>query len=88
MYFNTCLKYNVCDIFQKISTWQQKSEENINEDNLTKRKSSLALIKAMTSFDRQKSVKSNKSEDSEDDDDDDDNRDNEGRIRIQSGQEV
>lgn len=45
----------------------------------------MALIKAISSFDRQKSVKSNKSEDSEDDDD---NRDNEGRIRIQSGQEV
>jgi len=50
------------------------------------RKNSLALIKAMSSFDRKKSIKSNKSEDSEEDDDD--NRDNEGRIRIHSGQEV
>lgn len=71
--------------FQRISTWQQKSEDNTNEDNFPIRKNSLALIKAMSSFDRKKSIKSNKSEDSEDDDD---NRDNEGRIRIHSGQEV
>lgn len=56
----------------------------MNEDT-TKRKGSLAFIKAMKSFDRKKSVNSNKSEDSEEDDD---NRDNEGRIRIHSGQEV
>lgn len=49
------------------------------------RKSSLALIQSIHSFGRKKSVKSTKSEDSEEDDD---NRDNEGRIRIQSGQEV
>lgn len=49
------------------------------------RKNSLSVIKAISSFDRKKSVKSNDSEDSEEDDD---NRDNEGRIRLQSGQEV
>lgn len=43
-------------------------------------------MKALSSFDRKKSIKSNLSDDSEDDDDD--NRDNEGRIRIHSGQEV
>lgn len=50
------------------------------------RKSSLVAMKALSSFDRKKSLKSNKSEDS--DDDEFDNRDNEGRIRIHSGQEV
>lgn len=76
-------------MFQKISTWQQKKEENIDE-GVTNRKKSLVLIKSMCSFDHKKSVKSNKSEDSDDndDDDDDDNRDNEGRIRIHSGKEV
>lgn len=49
------------------------------------RKNSLAVIKAISSFDHKKSIKSNNSEDSEEDDD---NRDNEGRIRLQSGQEV
>eukprot|EP00102_Acyrthosiphon_pisum_P012560 XP_008181774.2 PREDICTED: multiple PDZ domain protein isoform X5 [Acyrthosiphon pisum] len=70
----------------RISTWQQKSEDNANEDNIPIRKNSLALIKAMSSFDRKKSIKSNKSED--DSEDDEDNRDNEGRIRIHSGQEI
>lgn len=49
------------------------------------RKNSLAVIKAISSFDHKKSIKSNNSEDSEEDDD---NRNNEGRIRLQSGQEV
>lgn len=70
--------------FQKISSWQQKSEDN--DKNISFRKSSLTLMKTMASFDRKRSLKSNRSEDS--DDDDDDNRDNEGRIRIHSGQEV
>lgn len=53
---------------------------------MTNRKNSLVALKALSSFDRKKSIKSNKSEDSEDDEFD--NRDNEGRIRIHSGQEV
>ncbi|XP_015372470.1 PREDICTED: multiple PDZ domain protein-like [Diuraphis noxia] len=76
----------VNSVKHRISSWQQKSEDNANEDNFRIRKNSLAQIKAMSSFDRKKSIKSNKSEDSEEDDDD--NRDNEGRIRIHSGQEI
>ncbi|XP_025414266.1 multiple PDZ domain protein-like isoform X4 [Sipha flava] len=73
----------VNSVKNKISSWQQKSEDN--DKNISFRKSSLTLTKTMTSFDRKRSLKSNKSEDS---DDDDDNRDNEGRIRIHSGQEI
>lgn len=79
------MKLFIIITFQRISTWQQKSEEHVNEDNFPVRKNSLAFIKTLTSFDRKKSIKSNKSEDSEEDDD---NRDNEGRVRIHSGQEV
>ncbi|XP_060849301.1 multiple PDZ domain protein-like isoform X3 [Rhopalosiphum padi] len=75
----------VNSVKNRISTWQQKSEEHVNEDNFPVRKNSLAFIKTLTSFDRKKSIKSNKSEDSEEDDD---NRDNEGRVRIHSGQEI
>ncbi|XP_025199580.1 multiple PDZ domain protein-like isoform X3 [Melanaphis sacchari] len=75
----------VNSVKNRISTWQQKSEEYVNEDNIPLRKNSLAFIKTLSSFDRKKSIKSNKSEDSEEDDD---NRDNEGRVRIHSGQEI
>ncbi|XP_050059637.1 multiple PDZ domain protein-like isoform X3 [Aphis gossypii] len=75
----------VNSVKNRISTWQQKSEEHVNEDNFPVRKNSLAFIKTLSSFDRKKSIKSNKSEDSEEDDD---NRDNEGRVRIHSGQEI
>ncbi|XP_050519840.1 multiple PDZ domain protein-like [Daktulosphaira vitifoliae] len=72
----------------RISSWQQKSIEHLEEplqENQEKRKSSLAAIKkALSSFDSSKSIASNKSEESEEED----NRDNEGRIRIHSGQEI
>ncbi|VVC26324.1 Hypothetical protein CINCED_3A013186 [Cinara cedri] len=75
----------VNSVKNRISQWTQNSEDNVVDDSLKCRKNSLASIKVLTSFNRQKSVKSNKSEDSEDDDD---NRDNEGRIRIHTGQEI
>lgn len=72
-------------MFQRLSQWKQNSEDNVIDDSLKSRKNSLASIKVLTTFNRQKSTKSNNSDDSEDDED---NRDNEGRIRIHSGQEV